>query len=129
MIEYINIPVICPCCGGSVEIETSPEGVRNLVCNNPQCEGKLINIVDHFVGKKGLDVKGLSKATIEKLINWGWLNSRLDVFKLSEYAKEWQNAAGFGTQVKVILEQNEKLTIKVDDNGKGISDEEKEKIN
>ncbi len=39
-----------------------------------------------------------------------------------------QNAAGFGTQVKVILEQNEKLTIKVDDNGKGISDEEKEKI-
>lgn len=39
-----------------------------------------------------------------------------------------QNAAGFGTKVKVTLVQNEKLTITVEDNGKGVSEEEKEKI-
>lgn len=88
--------VRCPICEGSTSLVTSESGTINLVCNNPNCEGKLINIIDHFVGKKGLDVKGLSKATIEKLINNGWLNRRADVFKLYERKREWEKLPGFG---------------------------------
>ena len=29
--------------------------------------------------KKGLDIKGLSKATLEKLIDWGWVKSYKDI--------------------------------------------------
>ena len=86
----------CPICFKPTEIKTSASGVKTLCCSNPECSGKLINRIDHFVGKKGLDVKGLSKATIEKLIDWGWVNSIKDIFKLSTFAGEWKNKPGFG---------------------------------
>src|SRR5690606_26320584 len=35
--------------------------------------------------------------TLEKLINYGWLNSIEDIFKLEEYKTEWANKPGFGT--------------------------------
>ena len=86
----------CPACKGETGIEISDSGVENIVCLNPQCDGKLINRLDHFFGKKGLDVKGLSKATFEKLINWGWVASITDVFRLDTFRHEWENKEGFG---------------------------------
>jgi DNA ligase (NAD+) len=67
--RYLYAPKACPICGGTTVIETLNDS-SNLVCVNINCEGKLINKLDHFCGKKGLDIKGLSKATLEKLINW-----------------------------------------------------------
>ena len=63
---------------------------------NSACEGKLSNRIDHFFGKKGLDVKGISLATIDKLINWGWVNGIRDIFELDRYKTEWISKAGFG---------------------------------
>ena len=86
----------CPICGGNVEYITSDDGVINAYCNNPLCEGKLINRLEHFCGKKGLDIKGLSKATFQKLIDWNWINNIEDVFYLSNYKNEWIKKSGFG---------------------------------
>lgn len=86
----------CPCCGEELIVKTSDNGILNLICPNPNCEGKFINKLDHFCGKKGLDIKGLSKATLNKLMNWGWLNSYEDLFKLSEHSTEWKQKSGFG---------------------------------
>ena len=69
-----DIPDTCPVCGGRTEEHTDNMSTV-LICLNPDCNGKLINRLDHFCGKKGLDIKGLSKATLEKLINWGWINN------------------------------------------------------
>ena len=66
MKEYFAIPTICPLCGSRTAIQMDVN-TRNLCCTNPECEGKMINKLDHFCGKKGLDIKGLSKATLEKL--------------------------------------------------------------
>ena len=93
--EYIHIPETCPICGGATKIVQENES-KILMCDNPQCEGKLVNRIEHFFGKKGLDAKGISKATIEKLISWGWVESITDVFELSKHAKEWKNISGFG---------------------------------
>lgn len=68
MIEYIKIPKYCPICREETIIKNN-DGVKTLWCNNPNCESKLVNRIDHYLGKKGLDVKGLSKATLEKLID------------------------------------------------------------
>ena len=92
---YISIPRFCPICGEPIH-ETGENGSRFLECSNPNCEGKLINKLDHFCGKKGLDIKGLSKATLEKLIDYGWINSIIDIFYLDEYHDEWINKPGFG---------------------------------
>ena len=67
-----------------------------LACSNPNCEGQLVNSLDHFCGKNGLDIKGLSKATLQKLIDWEWVNCRLDIFNLAQHEKEWAAKPGFG---------------------------------
>ena len=104
-LNYINIPDKCPICNHKLTIQISDSGVETLWCKNPQCEGKLINRIDHFVSKKGLDIHGLSKATIEKLINWGWVNSISDMFNLSDRKEAWIAKQGFGEKsVNNILE-------------------------
>ena len=102
--SLINIPAVCPICGEPTIIK-GENGVRVLYCSNPSCEGKLINRLDHFFGKKGLDAKGLSKATFEKLIDWGWIENIKDVFKLQEHKEEWEKMQGFGEKsVEKILQ-------------------------
>ena len=95
--KYLFAPKQCPICGGKTLLEiSSVSDTRNLVCQNPNCEGKLINRLDHFCGKQGLDIKGLSKATLEKLIDWEWVKSYVDIFKLNQYKSDWVNKPGFG---------------------------------
>lgn len=91
----LEIPDVCPICGGLTEVCQENESMM-LYCGNPQCDGKLVNKIEHFFGKKGLDAKGISKATIEKLIDWGWVKRTADIFDLSRYENEWKNISGFG---------------------------------
>ena len=90
-------PNLCPCCGEPTELRESDGGVLNYFCTNSSCEGKLINRLDHFCSKKGLDIKGLSEKTIEKLIDWGWINELSDIFKLERYKAAWISKEGFGS--------------------------------
>lgn len=85
----------CPICGHDVAYKTE-NGITRVYCDNPNCDGKLINKLDHFCGKKGLDIKGLSKATLERLINWEWVTSISDLFKLHMHQSEWMKKSGFG---------------------------------
>lgn len=91
----LKLPKVCPICGSELT-ETANENIRFLYCINSECQGQLVNRLDHFCGKKGLDIKGLSKATLEKLVGWGWINSLKDIFSLKDYRKEWINKEGFG---------------------------------
>ena len=93
-LEFI-IPEACPICGGDTEIRKDNDS-EVLYCANPACSGKLINRLDHFCGKKGLDIKHLSKATLEKLVNWGWINTYQDIFILNEHREAWIKKPGFG---------------------------------
>ena len=91
-----DAPEYCPICHGEIAFKEE-NGITRAYCENPNCSGKLINRLDHFCGKKGLDIKGLSKITLEKLINYGWLNNIEDIFTLNTYRTEWANKPGFGT--------------------------------
>ena len=105
--EYFTLPHICPICGGEVEIRKEVDS-EMLYCTNPQCEGKLINRIEKFFSKEGLDAKGISKATIEKLIDFGWVARIRDMFNLSGHKDEWKNISGFGEKsVSNILESIE----------------------
>ena len=105
---HLSIPRECPICGGKTKIKQEI-GTKILYCSNSACEGKLINRLDHFCGKKGLDIKGLSKATLEKLIDWEWVNNIEDLFKLFEHKAEWMKKPGFGSKsVENVLNAIEK---------------------
>ena len=94
--KLIPIPEICPLCLGETEIRESDSGTLELYCTNEFCSGKLINQLEHFCSKKGLDIKGLSKATLEKLIDWGWVTRAIDLFYLHQRRREWVEKPGFG---------------------------------
>lgn len=99
-IYYFNIPTKCPCCGSDTFIRDD-----FLYCSNPECEGKMINKLIHFCSKKGLDIKGLSESTLQKLMNWEWVSSVSDIYKLFDYRNEWYKKDGFGVKsVDNILE-------------------------
>ena len=75
-IKYINIISQCPYCNSNLTIINN-NGIKILKCENNKCNQKLINKLEHFCSKSpGLNIKGLSKATFEKLI---------DVQKKTEY--------------------------------------------
>ena len=106
----------CPICHGEVEYKESSEGVINVYCTNPNCEGKLVNRLDHFCGKKGLDIKGISKATLEKFIEWGWVEKIEDLYYISEkYKSEFLLKPGFGdksvTKILNAIEESKHTTL------------------
>ena len=92
---YFMKPSLCPICKNPTRTKQENNS-EFLYCDNDACEGKLINRLDHFCGKKGLDIKGLSKATLEKLIDWGWVSNQHRLFSLKEYRNEWIKKPGFG---------------------------------
>ena len=94
---WFKRPDCCPVCGGEVKYSKLNDST-NLTCVSPTCPGKLINRLDHFCGKKGLDMKGISKATLEKLIDWGWVSDFTDIFELSIRRGEWVQKPGFGAK-------------------------------
>ena len=94
-VEYFEIPEICPYCGAKLT-QKNENGSIVLYCNNSECESNLVVRLDHFAGKKGLDIKGLSRATLEKLINYGWISSTIDIFNLEQHRDEWIKKEGFG---------------------------------
>lgn len=96
-VEFFEIPKVCPICGKPTAQRTDLVSTF-LVCENLSCAGKLINRLDHFCGKKGLDIKGLSKATLEKLINWNWITNFKDLFELKNHRAEWVKMPGFGAK-------------------------------
>ena len=95
----IYIPFIqkCPICGGDVTyITDSITKVERAWCLNENCNGKSLNRIEHFFGKKGLNIKGISKATIEKLMDWGWVEDVPDIFTLASHRSDWIKKTGFG---------------------------------
>jgi len=92
---YLDIPEVCPFCGEPTSRKKDTDS-EYLYCDNPNCDAKLVNRLDHFAGKKGLDIKGLSKSTLEKLIDYGWVNDIRDLFTLKAYRQDWIAKPGFG---------------------------------
>jgi len=106
----------CPICHREVDYIESAEGVINAYCTNPLCEGKLVNRLDHFCGKKGLDIKGLSKATLGKFIEWRWVENIEDLYNVgTKYREEFILKPGFGiksvTKILNAIEESKHTTL------------------
>ena len=101
-------PLKCPVCGGDTQIIKDNES-EVLTCINPNCSGKLLGKLTFFVSKKAMDINNLSEATLEFLINKGWVHIFKDLYHLTEHKSEWQKCDGFGKKsVEKILDAIEK---------------------
>ena len=88
-------PMKCPCCGQPTRIDTSG-AAETLHCDNSGCDMQILRNYIHFVGKKAMDIEGLSAATLIRFINKGWLNDFTDIYRLDRYAQEIIALSGFG---------------------------------
>lgn len=90
-----NIPDKCPICGQPTRIIKENDS-EVLMCENPNCKGKLLGRLVHAASRNALDIENLSESTIEKFINLGWLNSIKDIYHLSDHENEMKTLEGFG---------------------------------
>lgn len=107
-LDNVPIPTTCPVCGGETKIVKENDS-EVLVCINPDCRGKLLYKLSHFVNRNALNVEGLSESTIQFLLNRKWVNSFKDLYHLKDHEAEWKSFPGFGKKsVEGILSAIEK---------------------
>lgn len=107
-IESIVIPDRCPICGSDTNIPNDND-TEVLICTNPDCKGKLLGKLSHFVSKNAINIDGLSEQTLQKFIDLGWLNTFRDIYYLSDHKEEMYKLDGFGNKsVDKLLENIEK---------------------
>lgn len=107
-IEILKIPSICPICGGDTAIQKDNDS-EVLICTNPDCSGKLLGRFTHFVSKKGMNIDGLSEATLELLISNGFVREFEDIYRLSVHNDKLIKLPGFGPKsVEKLLQSIEK---------------------
>ncbi len=91
----VQIPSVCPVCGGKTEIRALNEA-QSLYCTNEECPAKQIKSFSQFVSREALNVDGLSEATLEKLIDCGFIKSFPDLFELERFKENIVRLEGFG---------------------------------
>ena len=103
-----TIPDKCPVCGGKAYINQVKD-VKTLLCSNPDCAAKNIKKFVYFVGRECMNIQGLSEATLEKFIDYGYIKSYADFYKISQYENDICNIDGFGEKSYLnLLESIEK---------------------
>ena len=90
-----EIPKKCPSCNKELEIVDN-NGVKTLVCKNIDCPIKHIKNFENFVSRNCFNIEGISIATIEMLIEKGYIKEYADIFKLSKYRDEIIKIDGYG---------------------------------
>lgn len=90
-----EITRLCPVCNERTEIQKENNS-EILVCTNPICKTKLVKRLAHFVSRKGMNIDGLSEETLDKFVEWGWLNNLADIYKLPIHKDKLMQRGGFG---------------------------------
>ena len=105
---YIHVPDKCPICGHLTNIIKDNDS-EVLYCTNENCQGRLLGKLTHATSKSALNIDGLSESTIEKFINFGWLNSIQDIYYLAIHENKMKALEGFGNKsVEKLLSSIEK---------------------
>lgn len=93
--DSVEIPAVCPVCGGATEIRQVNE-VQSLYCTNEKCAAKRIKAFTLFVSRDAMNIEGLSEATLEKFVDMGFIHEYADLYHLDRYREQIVEMEGFG---------------------------------
>ncbi len=93
----LQLPEKCPVCGQPAQIRQVNEA-KVLYCANEKCPAKQIKSFTLFVSRDALNIDGLSEATLEKLIDCGFIHEFADLFELERYREDIVQMEGFGVR-------------------------------
>jgi len=83
-------PTHCPVCGHAV---LRDEEEVAIYCPNLECAGRRLEALVHFASRSAMDIRGLSYARIEQLVNAGLIADAADLYALT--AKQLQSLDRF----------------------------------
>ncbi|WP_114936311.1 NAD-dependent DNA ligase LigA [Mucilaginibacter endophyticus] len=92
------VPVIyrttCPACDTPLERK---EGEAAFYCPNDEgCPPQIVGKMQHFIGRKAMNIDGLGDETIETLYNKGFISHISDIYELHTHAAELKQMGRFG---------------------------------
>lgn len=93
--DNLEIPRVCPVCGGPTEIRQVNE-VQSLYCTNEKCAAKRIKAFTLFVSRDAMNIDGLSEATLEKFVDMGFIQEYADLYHLDRHRDAIVGMEGFG---------------------------------
>jgi DNA ligase (NAD+) len=91
----IGIPSQCPACNMATDIKNE-NGIKTLICTNPECPAKHIKLFSHFVSRDAMNIDGLSEETLSKFVEHGYIKNLVDIFHLDDFEEEIVGKKGFG---------------------------------
>lgn len=92
-----TIPEQCPVCQAKTKITISPKSqTKTLHCTNPDCTAKNVKKFERFVSKQGMDMDGISVATMLRFMNEGFVKEFADLYHLNEHFDAISQLDGFG---------------------------------
>lgn len=99
----IIYPTVCPECHTPLIRE---EGEAVHYCPNDEgCKPQIVGKLQHFIGRKMMDIQGLGNETIETFFNLGLLRSFSDLYRLHEQKEQLETIERFGEKsIKNMLE-------------------------
>jgi DNA ligase (NAD+) len=101
-------PEKCPICGAGTKL-VKENDTQVLICTNPDCKGKLLGKLCNFVSRDAHDIRGLSEATLQLLIDRDYIIGLADIFYLKDCVEEIAALPGMGEKsVNSICDQIEK---------------------
>jgi DNA ligase (NAD+) len=75
-------PEKCPVCGGKAgKIKSDEVAIR---CLNPSCPEKLVRVLENFVSRDAMNIQGLGKKLLKRMVNAGILKDIADIYYLDE---------------------------------------------
>jgi DNA ligase (NAD+) len=90
-IDYI---MHCPACNTLLERQ---EGEAAFYCPNDEgCPPQIVGKMQHFIGRKAMNIDGLGDETIETLYQRGFIHHISDIYELHQYSDELKQMGRFG---------------------------------
>ncbi len=78
----VNFIANCPECGSNLEREAGE--AQHYCKNETECPPQKIGKIQHFIGRKAMDIEGLGGETVALLYQEGLLNSIADLYRLEK---------------------------------------------
>jgi DNA ligase (NAD+) len=78
--KKVRVPKVCPVCG--TEVQRDEEEVA-IYCPNVGCPGRQLEGLVHFASRGAMDIRGLSYARIEQLVQAGLIHDVGDLYSVT----------------------------------------------
>ncbi|MER3495762.1 MAG: hypothetical protein C4320_02420 [Armatimonadota bacterium] len=93
--EPVIAPTHCPICGTEL---VRKEGNVALRCPNRVCPAQIQSRIEHFVGRKMMDIEGLGEKLIARLLQTGHLTDIPSIYDLKAHREVLIGMERLGTQ-------------------------------